>query len=121
MLLRPFLPAAVALAGLVIGVAAPLRAAPSLQALQDALNSTSPEALTAVLEPGDGLDPDEVARRRLLLREQFPDANTTVKCLRWYATHLNKDTNVKMPIRPRKKIEKPAAPAQAETEADPTA
>ena len=53
--------------------------------------------------------------------EQFPDANTTVKCLRWYATHLNKDTNVKMPIRPRKKIEKPAAPAEAEAEADPTA
>ena len=79
MLLRPFLPAAVALAGLVIGAAAPLRAAPSLQALQDALNSTSPEALSAVLEPGNGLDPDEVARRRLLLREQFPDANWSVQ------------------------------------------
>lgn len=55
--------------------------------------------------------------------EQFPDANTTVKCLRWYATHLNKDTNVKMPIRPRKKIDKPgqAVDVQAEAEADPTA
>ena len=55
--------------------------------------------------------------------EQFPDANTTVKCLRWYATHLNKDTNVKMPIRPRKKIDRPgqAVDVQAEAEADPTA
>lgn len=62
--------------------------------------------------------------------EQFPDANTTVKCLRWYATHLNKDTNVKMPIRPRKKIDKPGqahdlsrgdCDVQAEAEADPTA
>ena len=78
MLLRPLLPAAFALAGVVMGVM-PLRAAPSLQALQDALNSSSAEALTAVLEPGKGLDPGEVARRRLLLREQFPDASWTVQ------------------------------------------
>lgn len=77
MLLRPLLPAALALAGLV--TAAPLRAAPSLQALQEALNSSSPEVLTTVLEPGKGLDPDEVANRRLLLREQFPDASWTVQ------------------------------------------
>ena len=77
MLLRPLLPAALALAGLV--TAAPLRAAPSLQALQEALNSSSPEALTTVLEPGKGLDLDEVANRRLLLREQFPDASWTVQ------------------------------------------
>ncbi|MGA0021839.1 MAG: hypothetical protein ACO3GW_06705 [Vulcanococcus sp.] len=77
MLLRPLLPAALALAGLVM--ASPLRAAPSLQALQDALNSSSAEALTAVLEPGNGLDPDEVLRRRLLLRDQFPDARWTVQ------------------------------------------
>jgi len=76
-LLRPLLPAALALAGLV--TAAPLRAAPSLQALQEALNSSSPEVLTTVLEPGKGLDPDEVANRRLLLREQFPDASWTVQ------------------------------------------
>ena len=56
MLLRPLLPAALALAGLV--TAAPLRAAPSLQALQEALNSSSPEVLTTVLEPGKGLDLD---------------------------------------------------------------
>ena len=77
MLLRPLLPAALALAGLV--TAAPLRAAPSLQALQDALNSTAPDALAAVLEPGQGLDPDEVSRRRLLLRQQFPDASWSVQ------------------------------------------
>ena len=77
MLLRPLLPAALALAGLV--TAAPLRAAPSLQALQEALNSSSPEVLTTLLEPGKGLDPDEVANRRLLLREQFPDASWTVQ------------------------------------------
>jgi len=77
-LLRPLLPAAFALAGLVMA-ATPLRAAPSLQALQEALNSSSAEALTAVLEPGQGLDPDEVARRRLLLREQFPDASWSVQ------------------------------------------
>jgi len=77
-LLRPPLPAALALAGVVLG-AMPLRAAPSLLALQEALNSGSSEALTAVLEPGQGLDPDEVARRRLLLREQFPDASWSVQ------------------------------------------
>lgn len=73
MLLRPLLPAALALAGVVMGLT-PLRAAPSLQALQDALNSSSPAALDAVLEPGQGLDPADVDRRRLLLRQQFPDA-----------------------------------------------
>ena len=39
--------------------------------------------------------------------EQFPDANTTVKCLRWYNTKLNSDPNVKMPVRPRKRTAKP--------------
>ncbi len=78
MLLRPLLPAALALAGVVMG-ATPLLAAPSLQALQDALNSSSPAALDAVLEPGQGLDPAEVDRRRLLLRQQFPDASWRVQ------------------------------------------
>jgi len=76
-LLRPLLPAALALAGLVM--ATPLRAAPSLQSLQEALNSSAAAALDAVLEQGQGLDPGEVARRRLLLREQFPDASWTVE------------------------------------------
>ena len=77
MLLRPLLSAALLLAGVV--TAAPLRAAPSLQLLQDALNSSSAEALNAVLEPGQGLDPAEVGRRRLLLRQQFPDASWRVQ------------------------------------------
>lgn len=37
---------------------------------------------------------------------EFPEANTTVKCLRWYNTKLNSDPNVKMPVRPRKKAAK---------------
>ena len=40
--------------------------------------------------------------------EEFPEANTTVKCLRWYNTKLNSDPNVKMPVRPRKKAVKVA-------------
>ena len=42
--------------------------------------------------------------------EQFPDANTTVKCLRWYNTKLNSDPNVKMPVRPRKRTAKVEQP-----------
>ena len=38
---------------------------------------------------------------------EFPDANTTVKCLRWYNTKLNSDPNIKMPVRPRKKAVRP--------------
>ena len=84
MLLRPLLPAATALASalataVVALSAAPLRAAPSLQALQDALNSTAPDALNTVLEAGDGLDPQQVERRRQLLRQQFPDASWSVQ------------------------------------------
>ena len=45
--------------------------------------------------------------------EQFPDANTTVKCLRWYNTKLNSDPNVKMPVRPRKRTAKVDLPGQA--------
>jgi hypothetical protein len=60
-------------------MAAPLRAAPSLQGLQDALNSSSPDALRTVLQAGDGLDPTEVEQRRLLLRQHFPDATWSVK------------------------------------------
>ena len=82
MLLRPLLQAvavaAVAATGLIAG-ATPLRAAPSLQALQDALNSSDSNALNAVLEPGEGLDPQQVERQRQLLRQQFPDATWTVK------------------------------------------
>jgi hypothetical protein len=52
--------------------------------------------------------------------EEFPEANTTVKCLRWYNTKLNSDPNVKMPVRPRKKAVKAEAPAVEEPkEAEP--
>lgn len=47
---------------------------------------------------------------------EFPEANTTVKCLRWYNTKLNSDPNVKMPVRPRKKavrVEEPAPTLEA--------
>jgi len=76
-LLRPLLPAALAVVAALS--AAPLRAAPSLQALQDALNSSAPDALSAVLEAGDGLDPQLVERRRQLLRQQFPDVSWSVQ------------------------------------------
>lgn len=52
--------------------------------------------------------------------EEFPEANTTVKCLRWYNTKLNSDPNVKMPVRPRKKVVKAEAPKVEEPkEAEP--
>ncbi len=52
--------------------------------------------------------------------EEFPEANTTVKCLRWYNTKLNSDPNVRMPVRPRKKVMKAEAPAIKEPkEAEP--
>jgi len=47
---------------------------------------------------------------------EFPEANTTVKCLRWYNTKLNSDPNVKMPVRPRKKVIKAEAPVTDEPE-----
>jgi len=51
--------------------------------------------------------------------EEFPEANTTVKCLRWYNTKLNSDANVKMPVRPRKKAVKvEVMPSREEHEAD---
>lgn len=52
--------------------------------------------------------------------EQFPDANTTVKCLRWYNTKLNSDPNVRMPVRPRKRTAKADLPADPQAEADET-
>ncbi|QDP53476.1 MAG: hypothetical protein GOVbin4933_22 [Prokaryotic dsDNA virus sp.] len=52
--------------------------------------------------------------------EEFPEANTTVKCLRWYNTKLNSDPNVRMPVRPRKKVVKAEAPVTEEPkEAEP--
>ena len=60
--LRSLLTAAIALTGLALG--SPLRAAPSLQALQDALNNGSSSEITALMEAGNGLDPELVLQRR---------------------------------------------------------
>ena len=82
MQLRPLPPAALALAGVLLGasgVVAPLRAAPSLQALQAALNDPAPQALSAVLEAGPGLDPAQIEQRRALLRQRFPDVQWRVQ------------------------------------------
>ena len=82
MLLRLPPPAALALAAAVLATGLtppPLRAAPSLQALQDALNNPSPTALSVVLEPGEGLDPAALEQRRALLRQRFPDAQWRVQ------------------------------------------
>lgn len=69
------------------------------------IKSVSDALLTAVDYVDDAGKPigftyDHVLEKVL---EQFPDANTTVKCLRWYNTKLNSDPNVKMPVRPRKR------------------
>ena len=44
--------------------------------------------------------------------EEFPEANTTIKCIRWYNARLNANPSIRMPVRPRKK-------AQAVEAADP--
>lgn len=51
---------------------------------------------------------------------EFPEANTTVKCLRWYNTKLNSDPNVKMPVRPRKKAVRPETLSTEEAEEHPS-
>lgn len=76
MLLRLLPPAVLVVVG---ALALPLRAAPSLQALEDALNNPAPTALAQVLEPGDGLDPAQLEQRRALLRQRFPDARWSVR------------------------------------------
>ncbi len=76
---RPLLPALLAAAALApLLPLAPLRAAPSLAGLEAALNDPGPQALGALLEPGQGLDPAEVQRRREALRSRFPDARWSV-------------------------------------------
>lgn len=64
---------------------------------------------TAYVEDGKNIGhPYEYVLRHVL--EEFPDCNTTIKCMRWYNTKLNANPDVIMPIRPRKKIVK-ATPA----------
>lgn len=50
-----------------------------------------------------GLPYDEILRR---IKKQFPQADTTDKCLRWYAVHLNREPDVRMPYRPRRRTPK---------------
>lgn len=45
-----------------------------------------------------GFSYDEILRR---LRDEFPESDTTDKCLRWYAVKLNED-GAKLPWRPRR-------------------
>jgi hypothetical protein len=46
---------------------------------------------------GKGLPYSEILKRVLL---QFPDAKTSVACLRWYATHMRTDKGLRVPDRP---------------------
>ena len=39
----------------------------------------------------------------------YPEAATTVACLRWYATHLNRRKDVRLPVRERAKPKRRAA------------
>ena len=55
------------------------QAAPSLQALETALNDPAPMALAAVLEPGEGLDLAELEQHRAALRQRFPDVHWRVQ------------------------------------------
>ncbi|MBM5815967.1 MAG: hypothetical protein FJ083_05075 [Cyanobacteria bacterium K_Offshore_surface_m2_239] len=50
-----------------------------LVALETALNSGDDSALSSLLIQGPGLNPDDVKRRRQLLRQQFPDLRWEVR------------------------------------------
>ena len=92
----------------VAGVIQAARGTPTIKSVSDALLT----AVDYIDEAGKpiGFTYDHVLEKVL---EQFPDANTTVKCLRWYNTKLNSDPNVKMPVRPRKRTVKVDQPGQA--------
>ena len=85
----------------VAGVVQAARGTITIKSVSDALLT----AVDYIDEAGKpiGFTYDHVLAKVL---EQFPDANTTVKCLRWYNTKLNSDPNVKMPVRPRKRTAK---------------
>jgi hypothetical protein len=67
----------------VLGPAVAARAASptpaQLLALETALNSGDDNALNSLLVQGPGLNPDDVKRRRQLLRQQFPDLRWEVR------------------------------------------
>lgn len=50
------------------------------------------------------------------VQAEFPEGNTSVKSLRWYNTKLNGNPNIKMPIRPRKKVVKPETTNEEQSE-----
>jgi hypothetical protein len=79
------------------------------------IKSVSDALLTAVDYVDDAGKPIGFTYEHVLAEvlKQFPEANTTVKCLRWYNTKLNSDPNVKMPVRPRKRTAKVDLPGQA--------
>jgi hypothetical protein len=54
---------------------------------------------------GQGMPYSEVLKHVLI---QFPDAKTTVACLRWYATHMRTDRDIRVPDRPNSKNPKVA-------------
>lgn len=52
-----------------------------------------------------GLPYDDILQR---VHQAFPGCETSVKCLRWYAAHMNREPGIQMPIRPRQRPEKKA-------------
>ena len=53
---------------------------------------------------------EEVLRR---VKIEFPDGNTSIKCLRWYVTHM-KDQGVRMPQKRDRPVQQKRAPKIAE-------
>ena len=88
-------------------VAAAMKAARGNRTIREVAEALLIEVAETVDGKPVGHPYDYVLERVL---EEFPEANTTVKCLRWYNTKLNSDPNVKMPVRPRKKVVKAEAP-----------
>ncbi len=102
---------------LVEKVAAAMKASRGNKTIREVAEALLIEVAEVVDDKPIGHPYDYVLDRVL---EEFPEANTTVKCLRWYNTKLNSDPNVKMPVRPRKKVVKAEAPAVEEPkEAEP--
>lgn len=92
---------------LVEKVAAAMKASRGSKTIREVAEALLIEVAEVVDDKPIGHPYDFVLDRVL---EEFPEANTTVKCLRWYNTKLNSDPNVKMPVRPRKKAVKAETP-----------
>lgn len=98
-----------ALMAKVDALAATARAQPSGRTVKEAAG----ELLLTVTHRGEGNRPvglpyDEILAR---LRAEFPDAETTNACLRWYAVKLNQTPGVRMPVRPRRRPARQASDA----------